>query len=178
MRRYSIGLALVLVTAIGACGNRNGEVQLRRLTDTGNGPNEFGILPGKPLQEPESYTSLPSPTPGGRNRTDLTPLADSVAALGGNPNALSLTEPSANDGALLNHSRRFGVAPDIRATLAREDLEVRRRRGRVNILNIGPSDDYDLAYRRQWLDAVAEDERLQSRGISTSSGPPDVSRRR
>ncbi|MEM6480352.1 MAG: DUF3035 domain-containing protein [Pseudomonadota bacterium] len=176
--RFGISLTLVLVTALSACGNRDGDIQLRRLTDTGNGPSEFDVLPGKPLQEPESYTALPSPTPGGSNRTDVTPFADSVSALGGNPSALALTEPSSNDGALINHSRRFGVTPDIRATLAREDLEVRRRRGRVNILNIGPSDDYDLAYRRQWLDAVAEDDRLQSLGISTSSGPPDVSRRR
>ncbi|MEL7012000.1 MAG: DUF3035 domain-containing protein [Pseudomonadota bacterium] len=176
--RFGISLTLVIVTALSACGGRDDDVQLRRLTNTGNGPSEFDILPGKPLEEPDSYSALPSPTPGGTNRTDVTPFADSVTALGGNPRALALTEPSGNDGALLNHSRRFGVVPEIRATLAREDLEVRRRRGRVNILNIGPSDDYDLAYRRQWLDAIAENERLKSLGIATSSGPPDVSRRR
>lgn len=176
--RFGIGLILVTVTALSACGNRNDDIQLRRLNDAGNGPNEFGIVPTKPLEQPQSLTALPPPTPGGSNRTDVTPLADSVAALGGNPRALALTEPSGNDGALLNHSRRFGVTPNIRATLAQEDLEVRRRRGRVNILNIGPSDDYDLAYKRQWLDSRAEDERLRSLGVATSSGPPEISRRR
>jgi len=176
--RLGIGLILVIVTLLSACGSRNDDIQLRRLNDAGNGPNEFGIIPGKPLQEPESFTALPPPTPGGANRTDVSPFADAVSALGGNPSSLALTEPSGNDGALINHSRRFGVTPNIRATLAREDLEVRRRRGRVNILNIGPEDDYSLAYKRQWLDSRAEDERLRSRGISTSSAPPVESRQR
>lgn len=176
--RFCIGLILVCVTALSACGNRGDDIQLRRLNDSGNGPNEFGIVPGKPLQEPESFSALPPPTPGGSNRTDVTPFADTLSALGGNPRALALTEPATSDGALLNHSRRFGLAPNIRATLAREDLEVRRRRGRVNILGIGPEDDYSLAYRRQWLDSRAESERLRARGIATSSAPPEVSRRR
>ena len=176
--RFGIGLALVVVTALSACGNRNGDIQLRRLNDSGNGPNEFAILPGKPLQEPESFAALPPPTPGGTNRTDATPFADSVAALGGNPQALALTQPSASDSALLNHSRRYGVTPNIRVTLAEEDLDVRRRRGRVNIFNIGRNDDYVLAYKKQWLDSQGEDDRLTSRGIATSSGPPVASRQR
>ena len=176
--RFGVTLALIIVTALGACGNRGDDVQLKKLKDSGNGPNEFGIVPGKPLQEPESFTALPPPPPGGSNRTDATPFADSVSALGGNPRALALTEPSGNDGALLNHSRRFGVTPNIRATLAQEDLETRRKSGRARLFNFGRDDNYDLAYKRQWLDARAEDERLTANGISTSSAPPEVSRRR
>lgn len=176
--RVGLGLILVFVMVLSACGNRNKDIQLRRLNDAGNGPNEFAIVPGKPLQEPESFSALPPPTPGGANRTDVSPFADAVSALGGNPRALTLSQPSGNDGALLNHSRRFGVTPDIRATLAQEDINVRRKRGRVNILNIGPEDDYTLAYKRQWLNSRAEDERLRARGINTSSAPPVESRQR
>lgn len=176
--RSGIVLSLIVVTVLSACGNRGDDVQLRRLNDAGDGPNEFGIVPGKPLQEPENFAALPPPTPGGSNRSDATPFADSVAALGGNPAALALTQPSSSDAALLNHSRRYGVSPEIRQTLVAEDLEVRRRRGRVNILNIGPNDDYALAYKRQWLDPRQEDDRLRASGISTSSAPPVTSRQR
>lgn len=176
--RFSFVGFLIIATVLSGCGNRDREVTLTRFNDAGEGPNEFTIVPGKPLQDPESYSSLPAPTPGGNNRTDATPLADSVAAFGGNPSALSGTGVSPRDGALVNHSRRFGVDAGIRQRLATEDVEVRRRRGRVNILNIGPNDDYTLAYRRQWLDSRAEAERLRKRGVSVPSAPPEPSRRR
>ncbi|MEM7073993.1 MAG: DUF3035 domain-containing protein [Pseudomonadota bacterium] len=177
MKRRII-VCLILATALSACGSKDGGTQLTRLRDKGNGPNEFAVVPGKPLQEPESYRALPAPTLGGSNRTDATPFADSVAALGGNPGALALSQPSSRDGALLNHSRRYGVQPEIRQTLAVEDLEVRKRRGRVNILNLGQNDDYTLAYKSQWLDPRLEGERLRDNGIDTSSAPPIESKQR
>jgi hypothetical protein len=129
-------------------------------------------MPGKPLQTPEDYAALPAPTPGGPNLTDQNPLADGVAALGGNPAALNVGPVSARDTALVSHAGRFGVNPGIRQVLASEDVEVRRRYGRVNILNIGPNDDYNLAYRRQWLNSQAEAQRLRSLGIATPASPP------
>lgn len=163
---------LILVMALPACGSRDREVTLTRFKDTGAGPNEFTIMPGKPLQTPEDYAALPAPTPGGPNLTDQNPLADGVAALGGNPAALNVGPVSARDTALVSHAGRFGVNPGIRQVLASEDVEVRRRYGRVNILNIGPNDDYNLAYRRQWLNSQAEAQRLRSLGIATPASPP------
>ncbi|MEM9130498.1 MAG: DUF3035 domain-containing protein [Pseudomonadota bacterium] len=171
--RGSVIVVLVAALAVSACARKDKDIVLTRLKDSGTGPNEFGIVPGKPLQPPENFTTLPTPTPGGSNITDPTPLQDSVAALGGNPNAVARTNtPSASDGALINHSRRFGAEGNIRQVLAAEDVDVRRRRGRVNIFNLGQNDDYTLAYKRQWLDSQAEEQRLRSLGIQTPSAPP------
>ncbi|SHL49799.1 Beta-barrel assembly machine subunit BamF [Roseovarius marisflavi] len=164
-------LALLVATVLAGCGGRD-DVTLTRIRHTGNGPDEFSIMPGKPLQAPEDYASLPSPTPGGANRTDQNPLADGVAALGGNPAALTAGAPSARDGALVNHATRYGATANIRQTLSEEDSEIRRRHGRVNILRLGPKDDYTNAYKRQWLDAYAEERRLRRNGTVTPSSPP------
>ncbi|MEO1138824.1 MAG: DUF3035 domain-containing protein [Pseudomonadota bacterium] len=170
--------ALIVAMALSACGGRDRDITLTRFKDTGAGPDEFAISPGKPLQAPENYSTLPAPRPGGANLTDATPLGDGVAALGGNPAALAPGGIGGNDGGLVNYARRFGVVPGIRQTLAKEDAEVRRQRGRVNILNIGPNDDYVLAYRRQWLNSQAEAERLRRLGIPTPSSPPPAPQRR
>lgn len=168
---------LILAMAVSACGGRDRDITLSRIKNTGNGPEEFNIVPGKPLQAPESYSALPAPTPGGTNITDPTPKGDSVAALGGNPAALADTGIGRADGGLVNYANRFGLVPGIRQTLAREDVEVRRKRGRVNILNIGRNDDYNLAYRRQWLDSKAEAARLRRVGVPVPSYAPEGPRR-
>ncbi|MHA7850910.1 DUF3035 domain-containing protein [Roseovarius sp.] len=165
----------VMIVTLGlltACGNRGEDVTLTRITNTGDGPDEFSILPSKPLQTPESYTALPAPTPGTRNLTDQDPKADGVAALGGNPAALAVTTPAASDAGLLRYASRNGTQPAIREALAAEDADIRRSYGRVNILRIGPRDNYADAYKDQWLDSHAEEERLRRSGIDTPSAPP------
>ena len=83
MPRAIIILALVALTA---CGSRQDvsdqTTSLRELRNPTGTPEEFSIVPAKPLQAPENFTELPQPTPGGTNRTDQTPLKDAVAALG------------------------------------------------------------------------------------------------
>lgn len=165
-------MMLILVLALAACGGRDKDVTLTRIKKTGDGPDEFSILPGKPLQEPADYTALPTPTPGAANLVDATPKADGVAALGGNPSALALTSVPASDAALVNHASRHGGNAGVRQALAAEDAWIRRRHGRVNILNIGPNDDYTDAYRRQWLDSHAEQNRLRNAGVETPTAPP------
>lgn len=166
-------LVLATAMALTACAKRNedGQVTLTRIKDSGDGPNEFTILPGKPLQAPENFSALPAPNPGGANLTDQNPKADGIAALGGNPAVLNAGISSA-DVALVQHSGRYGAQSGIRQQLAVEDQAVRTRHGRVNIFNIGRTDDYTNAYKRQWLDAGREQRRLRSRGIRTPSAPP------
>ncbi|MFX0545299.1 DUF3035 domain-containing protein [Roseovarius sp. S1116L3] len=170
MRRSILALTLMTL-AIAACGRSDGA--LSRIKNDGNGPDEFAVLPTAPLQTPESYNNLPPPTPGAANLVDPNPRAAGVAALGGNPAA---TVPSGQisgaDGGLVNHTSRFGVTQGVRRELAVEDAEVRRRHGRVNIFNLGPNDDYTAAYKKQWLDGQAEQQRLMQRGIVTPSAPP------
>lgn len=163
---------VVVLALLAGCSNRGEDLQLRRIDKSGEGPDEFAILPGKKLQTPEDYASLPAPAPGAANLTDQTPKADGVAALGGNPSALRTASASQRDARLVRHASRYGVQSDIRRTLAAEDKEIRRRHGRVNILRIGPTDDYTNAYKRQWLDSHAEQRRLRRLGIETPTAPP------
>lgn len=159
-------LTLLVATLVAGCSGRD-DVTLSRIRHTGNGPDEFSIIPGKPLQTPADFASLPTPNPGGANLTDLNPLADGVAALGGNP-----AGGVASNGALVNHANRFGSTPAIRQTLAAEDKALRVAHGRVDLLRFLPGDDYVQAYRRDWLDAYTEERRLRNRGVVTPASPP------
>jgi len=163
---------VVVLALLAGCSNRGEDIQLRRIDKPGEGPDEFAILPGKKLQAPEDYAALPAPAPGAANLTDQNPKGDGIAALGGNPSALSATAASQRDAGLVRHASRYGVQSDIRRTLAVEDKEIRRRHGRVNILRLGPTDDYTDAYKRQWLDSHAEQRRLRRLGIETPTAPP------
>jgi len=165
-------LALLVTVIVAGCGARYDDVTLSRIRNTGNGPDEFSIIPRKPLQTPEDYSALPPPTPGAINLTDQSPLADGVAALGGNPAALAAQTPAVGSGPLLSHVGRYGNTPGIRQRLAQEDRDLRKQYGRVNVLRVLPGDDYVQAYRGQWLDAYAEERRLRNRGVQTPASPP------
>ena len=173
MRLSRLIILLGLIFAVAACSRGERDITLTRLKNPNDGPDEFAIAPGLPLQEPGSYTDLPPPTPGQANLTDQDPRADSIAALGGNPNRRNAGVAPA-DGGLINHAGRFGTQSNIRATLRTEDEAVRKAYGRRNILRIGPRDDYTEAYKRQWLDAQQEQDRLRRSGIETPTAPPDA----
>lgn len=159
---------LVLVTAalvLSACAN--GTPSLMNLRNTEAGPDEFGIVPTNELQLPADRSTLPTPTVGGTNRADPNPEADAIAALGGN-----IARANTNASGLVSHASRFGVASDIRGTLATEDLAFRGdNRGRLleRLLN---NNTYFQAYRAQSLDRYAELERLRRSGVQTPSAPP------
>ncbi|MFV2035595.1 MAG: DUF3035 domain-containing protein, partial [Halocynthiibacter sp.] len=78
MQRATIRIvfAMMAMLVLSACGGREKTPDLMNIRSTSPGPDEFAILPGKPLQAPDDYTSLPEPTPGGSNLTDPTPQAD------------------------------------------------------------------------------------------------------
>ena len=166
--RVGTGLGLGLLVA--ACSGNDG---LRQLNTPRTGPDEFRVLPSKPLQEPDSYTFLPVPTPGGTNRTDQNPNADAVAALGGSPAALAAADgvPS-RDGAIVTYSSRYGVTADIRSVLAQSDADFRKGRGRFTGFRIVPTDTYKDIYERYALDPYAEAERFRKAGFPTPSSPP------
>lgn len=165
-----IGLGFGLGLMLSACSGNDG---LRQLNRPPRGPDEFKVLPSKPLQEPESYTFLPTPTPGGANRTDPTPDADAVAALGGNAAAQNTGSIPARDGTIVNYSNRYGVTPNIRQELAQEDADFRKRQGRFTNIRIVPVDRYNQAYKRYALDPFAETERFRDAGILVPSSPPE-----
>lgn len=168
--------ALVLifaVLAVSACASKDRDIGLRDLRSFTGGPDEFLVLPGKELQQPSDYASLPTPTPGGANLTDQNPLGDGVEALGGRATAMALTDgvPAA-DTTLINHVSRNGVSADIRETLAEEDEKVRRRIARISQFQIFKIDRYNRAYRRYVLDPSVEVEKWRRLGVQTPSAPP------
>ncbi len=163
-------IAMIAMLGLAACGNRDKPPELMNLRST-EGPDEFGILPPKPLEMPEDLAALPEPTPGGENRTDPKPFDDAAIALGGKPQAVAGGIPS-GDSALYAHASRFGTESGIRQTLAAEDLDWRRdNNGRIleRLFNVNV---YFKAYRKFWLDQHAELARWRAKGAKTPSAPP------
>ena len=165
MRLHTI-LSALAILALAACGSS--DPKLFNLRKSDRTPDEFSILPTKPLEQPPSFSQLPPPTPGGANRTDPRPEAEAVAALGGNPGG-----GTGIDGALAQAVGRYGVTPNIRGVLAAEDLEWRRANdGRLleRLFNVNV---YYDAYRAQSLDQYRELERLRGFGVRTVAAPPE-----
>ncbi len=171
--RAWIILSLVVLTA---CGSRQDtadrDTNLRQLRNPTGTPEEFSIVPPKPLQAPETLSELPTPTPGGSNRTDQTPLKDAVAVLGGAPSRLDAQDGiGAGDQALVARVSRFGRDPSIRTQLASADQEFRERRSLFN-WRLVPQDTYNRVYRNQTLDPYAALEAARRAGLLTPSAPP------
>ena len=174
LSRIALGAALLLsLSACGAMfGGEDKVPQLMNARSQTRSPDEFAILPTKPLQMPENLSELPNPTPGGTNITDPTPQADAVAALGGNPAALSSqTIASANSG-LVNYTGRFGRSAGIRETLAAEDLDFRRRNNGRVLERLFGTNVYYRAYSPMSLDQYAELEYWRARGVRGVAAPP------
>lgn len=166
MSRLFLFAAMMLTLSACAGGDRG----LRDLRSNGGGPDEFSVLPMAPLVMPSDVTNLPTPTPGGSNLSDPAPIADAVAVLGGNPNALIPNGIPARDMAIVTAAQRGGVDPAIRQTLASEDAAFRTRQSRFGLFR--GRDRYFAAYSRQALDAYAELERFRAAGVATPSAPP------
>ena len=168
-------IALALVVGLGACGTSGDEPNLMNVAANNDRPDEFSIVPNKPLELPTDLAALPSPTPGGSNRVDQTPLEDAVAALGGNPAVVARGGVPANDGAIVNHAGRFGTAPAIREQLAAEDLEYRRRNNGRVLERLFSVNVYHRAYEPMALDQYGELERWRRAGARNVGAPPDPS---
>lgn len=163
--------AVLLTLSALALAGCSSDGKLMTLTSD-DGPEEFAIVPTKPLELPTDLAALPAPSPGGANRTDPNPDTDAVAALGGNPAQLSAQGVGAADGALIAHATRTGVSQDIRQVTAAEDEAYRRRHGRRLLEVIARSNVYYRAYRPQALDPQAELYRWRRTGVQTPTAPP------
>ncbi|WP_127106474.1 DUF3035 domain-containing protein [Pararhodobacter zhoushanensis] len=164
--------AVIGLLAVSAC-SRNAEVpRLMNTSSSQNGPDEFSILPTQPLQAPADFNTLPTPTPGGSNLTDPDPRAAAVAALGGRVTAERSTGVPSADAGLVAYAGRQGVTPDIRATLAAEDEEIRRGGGGRILERMFNTNMYRRAYADQILDPQAELQVWRSRGVITPGAPP------
>lgn len=168
--------ALILmmpILGLAACGGYERDITLHDIRSSSSGPDEFAILPGKPLQAPPNFTDLPAPTPGAANLTDQNPLGDGVAAFGGKPERLVPGGVPAGDAALVRAASRNGVQPNIREELAAADEDLRRRKSRFTKIRIVRTDRYNDVYKRESLNPRNESNRFRrSTGIRTPSSPP------
>lgn len=146
---------IIAALALGACDMGNPD----RLS---RGPDEFSIVPVKPLEQPTSL-DLPVPTPGAANRVDATPLADGIVALGGRVSGPTGQIPG-SDAALVAYASRLGLASDIRSVLVEEDKVFIKRRRRL----LGPK----LPYDEMKLDPYAVIDLYRARGYRTPTPPP------
>lgn len=170
MRMPRAILVLTLAASVAGCS----DIGLRNLEPPGQGPDEFSVLPVKPLTQPKDYAFLPAPTPGGENLTDPNPKADAVVALGGSEAAMNPnTSIPANDAALVTASSRYGVPANTRQVTAEEDAAFRKRRGRWTRLRLFPVDRYAQVYEREAIQANNAIEAARQRGIETPSAPPE-----
>ncbi len=171
LAKFGMLAVFVLVSACSTWGEREPR-PLNDLRNRSGEPEEFSIVPNKPLVTPPSFSELPDPTPGQGNLTDQTPKADLVAALGGNPARLQPgSGVGAGDQALVKQASRNGTDPEIREKLASEDQEFRVRRGRFS-WSVLPDGDYDRAYRGEKLNPYSWLRRYRNAGAHTPAAPP------
>lgn len=169
IRRMAFAALGAAALALGACARSDNPV-LMNARASQVGPDEFSIVPTKPLEMPTSLAALPTPNPGGTNRVDPQPRADVARALGGSP-SVALAGGAA-DGGIVNHTSRFGRDGGIRSQLAAEDLAHRdRNRGRV-LERLFAVNVYNRAYEAMSLNKYAELERWRRAGVRTPAAPP------
>lgn len=162
-------IATLVIAPLAACsGSDRG---LHRFGADRSGPDEFAVMPMRPLVIPDTL-ALAEPTPGGANRADPNPVGDAIAVLGGSQGAGNAGGVPATDVALVAAAGRAGVDPAIRTTLAAEDAAFRRRASVINALNWAGRDRYFRAYAGQALDAYGELARFRALGVAVPSAPP------
>lgn len=160
---------LMIVGVLGACSRDVPD--LMRLRPSGNGPDEFAIVPTEPLTLdglPQDVADLPPPTPGGSNITDPDPQGAAYAALGGS----SAVANRGADGGIVNYASRHGVDPNIRTALAAEDVEYRKQRKGRFLERVFGVNTYYGAYGEQSLDQHGELDRARRAGVRNPAAPP------
>ncbi|WP_424933767.1 DUF3035 domain-containing protein [Amaricoccus macauensis] len=162
-------LLLPLALLLGGCGNGGlaGALRSSGVTST---PDEFLVLPTRPLEMPDDLAALPTPTPGQRSRVEYEPEAIAVAGLTGRES----TARTANGTALLARAGVASNTPQIRQILAEEDVVYQQNhKGRLLEWVFSP-DKESLVYRDMILDPGAAYEAMRARGVKVPAAPPEL----
>jgi len=169
----NLTLACIAATFLSGCGNsESGLGKLFSKSSNDAGPDEFAIVPTKPLELPEDMVSLPEPDVGGPNLVDPKPEHDAVAAMGGRPDRLDSNKINGGEGALLAAATRFGTSANIRGVLAAEDEKFREKNGPKLLERWLGTDTYLSRYEAQTLEARRELGRMRRIGARTPTAPP------
>jgi hypothetical protein len=166
--RRVTGAAALLLTALALGGCEGGLAGGLRRAGVASSPDEFMVLPTKPLELPENLAALPPPTPGASNLVDYHPHAEAVAGLTGRPGPAGV----ANGAALV--ARAGPIDPAIRSTLAVEDAEYRQTHRGLLFERAFSRDREALVYRDMTLNAPASFEILRASGVRVPPAPPVV----
>jgi len=163
---YAKSIKMVMCSVILIAGTACASKSTIAPAAVGTGPDEFSITPVKPLESPQDFAALPTPTLGGTNLTDASPKADAIVALGGRASTVTGV-----DGDIVTYASRYGVDQSIRSDLAASDARFRK------LKTASPSfpwvkNKYERAYRRLALDPWVELERLRALGVLVPSAPP------
>ena len=162
---FRVSGIFVIIFLLSACSSD--DARLRDLYDVGTGPEEFAVLPSKPLTIPSNLKNLPVPDLAAGNLSDPTPKHDLIEILGGSiDNSISIPEKDKN---LLKYVSRAGVDANIREELADDDRKFLRRMGVLTSVKLFRVDRYNQIYRKMTLSAPKELERWRSLGVRTPS---------
>ncbi len=164
----TIGMLAPLLAAVALAGCQGGVAGTLRAAGVGSKPDEFLVLPTKPLETPSDLTVLPVPTPGASNRVDYHPELEAVASLTGR----EVPAGTASAGALV--ARAGPVDPNIRATLAADDVIYRQNNKGKLIPRLILKDNDLLIYDGVILNSGAEYERLRALGVGVPPAPPSA----
>ena len=164
-RRAATATAL-LVAALALGGCAGGLAGGLRSSGIAGKPDEFMVLPTRPLEMPANLAALPPPTPGRPNRVDYQPRAEAIAGLSGRPGAAG----NADGTALVVAAGPRD--PAVRGELAAEDAEWRRtHRGRL-LERLFSRDRDALVYRPMVLNAPSEFDRMRASGVAVPAASP------
>jgi Protein of unknown function (DUF3035) len=162
-------LLLPLVLAISGCG-QGGVAGVLRSSGATSTPDEFLVLPTRPLEIPDNLASLPPPTPGAPSRVEYQPESIAVTGLTGQEGQVR----AASGAALLARAGAASNDPQIRARLAQEDAEYRASHGGRLLERLFARDQEALVYRDMTLNAPAVYEQMRARGVQLPAPPPDL----
>jgi hypothetical protein len=164
-RRGAAAAAALALTLLAAGCGAGGLAGGLRPSGAGAQPDEFLVLPTRPLEMPPDLSALPPPTPGVRARVAYDPRAEAMAALGGRPAAAAV-----GGEALVAAAGR--ADPAIRARLAAEDAAFRRESRPRPLDRLFGLASARAPYRAVTLDAERELARLRAAGVRTPAAPP------
>ena len=136
-----------------------------RSAGVGGKPDEFMVLPTRPLEMPESFVALPPPTPGAVNRVDYRPHSEAVSGLTGRPQV----QGSGGGGLVAAAGPRD---PAIRAQLAQEDVAWRQTHHGRLLERLFSKDREALVYRPMVLNAPDAFVDQRARGRQVPAAPP------
>ena len=163
-----LALALVAAASLAGCKGQNTLAGGLRAAGVGSSPDEFLVLPTRPLEMPENLSALPPPAPGTPNRVDYQPKAEAIAGLTGRSGGIATT----NGAALV--ARAGPRDPAIRSELAAEDVTWRQTHHGLLIPRLLAKDKNTVTYEAMLLNAPAEFERLRALGVQVPAAPPSA----